>query len=244
MSLIMIATPCYGGMIHETYLKSLMGSIGVLQKNKHSFIHTSFGNESLITRARNNLTAIFLGSKADALMFIDADIGWTPQALLDLIEASHAVSGIPYPKKGYDWNKIKDLIEKDWDKKLELTPQSVQKQAVRYAVDVTRKSTLKLDPGWVEVDHLGTGFMLIQRNVIESMKAFYWDQLNYKNDVTGYINTAKPEHCVGLFETMIDPETKRYLSEDYAFCKRWRDIGGHVIACTKHKLTHTGTHTF
>lgn len=35
MSLIMIATPCYGGMIHETYLKSLMGSIGVLQKNKH-----------------------------------------------------------------------------------------------------------------------------------------------------------------------------------------------------------------
>ena len=36
MSLIMIATPCYGGMIHETYLKSLMGSIGVLQKNKHT----------------------------------------------------------------------------------------------------------------------------------------------------------------------------------------------------------------
>lgn len=244
MSLIMIATPCYGGMVHETYLKSLLGSISLLQRHKHGFIHNSFGNESLITRARNNLTAMFLASKADALMFIDADIGWAPQALLELVEARHPVSGIPYPMKGYDWSKIKDLVKNEWDKDTEPSAPFLQRRALRYVVNLTKKSAMKLEEGWVEVNHLGTGFMLIQRDVIESMKRHYWDELNYKNDVTGYMNSTKPEHCVGLFETMIDPETRRYLSEDYAFCKRWRDIGGRIVACTKHKLSHSGTHTF
>ena len=31
-----------------------------------------------------------------------------------------------------------------------------------------------------------------------------------------------------LFECMIDPETKEYLSEDFGFCRRWRALGGKI----------------
>jgi hypothetical protein len=52
-----------------------------------------------------------------------------------------------------------------------------------------------------------------------------------------------------LFDTMIvpkdrDPETRHYLSEDYAFCRRWRSLGGRVWLDTRGKLTHIGTHEF
>lgn len=86
--------------------------------------------------------------------------------------------------------------------------------------------------------------MLIQRHVLEKMRDHYRDSLNYVNDVKGYLKSIKPENCVGLFETMIEPESRRYLSEDYAFCRRWRDMGGQVHACMRHQLSHTGAHEF
>ncbi len=43
---------------------------------------------------------------------------------------------------------------------------------------------------------------------------------------------------------MIEPETRTYLSEDYAFCRRWRDLGGRIWLDTEGVLTHTGTIDF
>ena len=43
---------------------------------------------------------------------------------------------------------------------------------------------------------------------------------------------------------MIEPETRHYLSEDYTFCRRWRDIGGTIWLDTQGSLIHTGTHGF
>ena len=43
---------------------------------------------------------------------------------------------------------------------------------------------------------------------------------------------------------MIDPETKRYLSEDYAFCRRWQQIGGKIYADVQATLGHVGNLPF
>jgi hypothetical protein len=43
---------------------------------------------------------------------------------------------------------------------------------------------------------------------------------------------------------MVDPDSGRYLSEDYAFCRRWRDIGGKVHVDLQCKLMHLGQHLF
>jgi hypothetical protein len=47
-----------------------------------------------------------------------------------------------------------------------------------------------------------------------------------------------------FFDTMVDPDSGRYLSEDYAFCRRWRDIGGKVYADLDSQLLHVGQHLF
>jgi len=46
--------------------------------------------------------------------------------------------------------------------------------------------------------------------------------------------------AVMIFDTMIEPETGQYLSEDYAFCRRWRDLGGEIWADMTARLTHVG----
>ena len=43
---------------------------------------------------------------------------------------------------------------------------------------------------------------------------------------------------------MVDPDSGRYLSEDYAFCRRWRDIGGKVFIDINSKLDHQGQHVW
>jgi hypothetical protein len=44
--------------------------------------------------------------------------------------------------------------------------------------------------------------------------------------------------------TPLDPDSGRYLSEDYAFCRRWRDIGGKLWVDLKCKLMHLEQHNF
>ena len=253
MASILIATPCYGKVMGEGYVHSYIASYELLRSKGHKVTLFTVGNESLITRARNNVVAHFLSmkNKADRLMFIDADITWQPQAVLDLIESDHDVCGTPYPTKGRDWNKaIQFINEKTKDGK-EIKPAELMNSTLRFTINTIKKDEKgstevegNMQKGWREVSALGTGFLMIKREVLEKMRDHFRDELNYKNDVKGYEKTIDPENCVGVFETMIDPKTRRYLSEDYAFCKRWIDMGGKVNACLKHRLTHTGTADF
>ena len=243
MSNVLIATPCYGKMVGEGYLHSVMGTIDLLRSKGHKARVHTVGNESLITRARNNQVAFFLSKPFDYLMFIDADITWRPLALLDLLESGHDVCGIPYPTKNRDWKKALAFAKKKIESGENVSPDELKNSSLRFTVNKTSSSD-DTKEGWTEVDDLGTGFLLIKKNVLEKMRDHYRETLNYKNDVAGYLSMAPEENCVGVFETMIDPSSRRYLSEDYAFCKRWKDMDGKIYACTKYKLGHTGTAEF
>jgi hypothetical protein len=83
--------------------------------------------------------------------------------------------------------------------------------------------------------------LLIKRQTIERMIAAY-PESRY-NKVHAYSN-AKAEDNYALFECMIDAETKSYISEDYGFCQKWRDIGGKIWLDTEGKLTHIGAYNF
>jgi hypothetical protein len=98
--------------------------------------------------------------------------------------------------------------------------------------------TAPKDPGaLVPVQDIGTGFLLIERGVLERMSAAL-PELRYRNTPTVQAERGIPEWCVALFDTMIEPSTGLYLSEDYAFCRRWQALGGRI------KLNHVGTHRF
>ena len=242
MASLLIATPCYGKVVGEGYLQSLLSSIDLLRQNNHQVKVYTLGNESLITRARNNIVAYFLASTFDRLIFIDADITWPPQALLDLINSDHDVCGIPYPMKSRHWPRVMDYAKKAFEKNEELTQQKIISASLQFTINPVPGNKPK--DGWLQVTALGTGFFMMQRAVLEKMRDHYRATLAYKNDIAAYHKMAPEEHCVGLFETMIEPETKRYLSEDYAFCKRWIALDGKIFSNINHRLIHSGTADF
>jgi hypothetical protein len=83
--------------------------------------------------------------------------------------------------------------------------------------------------------------MLLKRQVIERMIAAY-PESRY-NSVHAYSN-AKTAESYALFDCMIDKDTDAYVSEDFGFCQKWRDIGGRIWLDTEGKLTHVGSYNF
>ena len=103
-----------------------------------------------------------------------------------------------------------------------------------------RVSTYADADGFVEVAEAPTGFMCIKRDVFTRMMAKY-PELKYTPD--GPPNPQAHLHWL-FFDCMVDPDSGRYLSEDYAFCRRWIDIGGKVWVDLQSKLLHLGQHNF
>lgn len=241
MASLLICTPCYGKVLGEGYLHSIMETVDLLRTHGHKVKVKTLGNESLITRARNNMVAHFLSSDFEKMMFIDADITWPAHAVLELLESDKQVCGIPYPTKRVDWDRVAKFVNRPHEDAIK--PGQLRLSSLIFTINRTEESAAPVD-GWIEVNALATGFLMMERAVLEQMRDHYREALSYKNDVAGYAKFAPPEHCVGIFECLIDPDTRRYLSEDYAFCRRWRDLGGKIYCRTEHRLIHSGSMDF
>lgn len=97
-----LATPCYGGMAHALYLRSLLALRAACAAAEIPLEIDLSGGEALIGRARAAIMAKFLAGAASHLLFVDADIGFEPQAALRLLGSGRDVVGGAYPRKGRD----------------------------------------------------------------------------------------------------------------------------------------------
>ena len=95
--------------------------------------------------------------------------------------------------------------------------------------------------GFLEVAEAPTGFMVIKRHVFYEMMRRY-PELQYVPD--GPADNPLAKFYWLFFDCMVDPNSGRYLSEDYAFCRRWRDMGGKVYADLNSELVHLGQHLY
>ena len=96
---VFFATPCYGGMLTDQFFLSMFRMSQVLMQHGINFRITTLRNESLISRARNILTAMFLASDCTHLMFIDSDIEFQPEDILRALAYDKPVIAGAYPKK-------------------------------------------------------------------------------------------------------------------------------------------------
>jgi hypothetical protein len=232
---LVVATPCFGGQISVLYAASLFK----LQRLVRSYSGFNFkvlfkDGDALITRARASLISQFLDDpSATHLLFIDADIGFEPEQVLRLIECGADMCAAIYPIKRIDWDKVKRTIEADRP-----NPAAA---ALKYVFEVEDPNTVTEIGGFVKVRYAGTGFLMIRRQALERMCTHY-PQLKYKRDHSVDAMTAS-DNRFALFECMI-AEDGTYLSEDFAFCKRWIEMGGEIWADLKSKLSHVGPMTF
>jgi hypothetical protein len=231
---LFLATPCYGGVCLEPYFTSILKLQIFLNQNGYRLLLDTTENESLVHRARNvSLGRFMQKTSAEFFMFIDADVHFESQSVLRLLESGHDISVACYPKKVIMWDQAKDAVTKKEDENKDMAMVS---SSLVLNVGAQKRS---VENGFIEILDGPTGFMMIKREIIEKMQQHY-PELNCVND---HQNRDFDTYCA-LFDCMIDPDTKRYLSEDYAFCRRWQQMDGKIHADVTTTLGHVGNLPF
>jgi len=231
---LMIATPMYGGMCTGHYVNGLLGTLTKMRQVGVPVYWAQIMNESLITRARNELTRLFLEKGFDYLMFVDADISFDGHAIAQLMAADKDIVCGIYPKKEVDWARVGRAAKEG--------KENLADYSGAFVFNMTGTQAETDDAGLIEVRHGGTGFMLIKRRVFEILKQYVptYRTSSFKDPETGeYVKPLTHEY----FTTSID-SSGALLSEDYHFCELWRKYGGQIYANPFIKLEHVGTYVF
>ncbi len=244
---LFVATPMYGGNCNGLYMKACLDLQGLCQQYGIEVRFSFLFNESLITRARNYLADEFLRSGYTHLLFIDSDILFNPQDVLALIAIDKDVIGGPYPKKSINWRNVfngakRVLADPNFDAS-KFNPAELEGLTGDYVFNPVPGTTQFKVSEPLEVMEIGTGLMLVKREVFDKFREEY-PHLNYKPDHVGQANFDGTRYIHAYFDTVIDPDSHRYLSEDYMFCQYWRAIGGQIWLCPWMRTQHVGTYAF
>ena len=243
---IFIATPCYGGQLGEPYFRSMMRLAILCNKYNLKYTVSTLANESLVTRGRNTLTSFFMENKdATHLFFIDADIEFNPEDVLRMVAYDKPVVVGAYPKKALNWTSIINAARADETE----TEETIEGHSSNYVVNFdfvkddkgNNTPQVQIEDNLVKLKDAGTGFMCIQKQVIQDLFDEH-PEMKYVNDIN--VDQKFEPFMYALFDTMIDPESRRYLSEDYTFCRLWQNMGGTIYLDPRTALSHVGHYTF
>lgn len=232
--MVFIATPCFGGLVSQHYMQSIISLISYAGQAGFDATLALLGHDSLITRSRNTLVSQFLSMpEATHMLFIDADISFDPQQVHRMLAFNREfVAGI-YPLKVIDWGNSA--------MRRATNGEALTAAPLLYVGTLCEDHEIEREGAFATGVYCGGGFMLIKREVIQRMIEAY-PETRYKK-VHAYSN-ANTDDNYALFDCIIDPETKAYISEDFGFCQKWRDLGGKIWLDTEGKLTHIGAYSF
>lgn len=214
-----IALPCYGGTLTCATQKSLLHDIfPLVMRGVEVKIFDELGHADIYS-LRAQIVANFLSdADADELVMIDTDVCWDAYGLEKLLSHDVDLVAAPYPKRE---NPIKFMF--------------------RSAVDDGGELMGDPQTGLVEVWGMPAGFMRMRRGMLEKMVDHYRAELGI------YDPMVPGEECVRIFDPYFytgSDGRRRALGEDYAFCQRWRDIGGKVWMDVSIPMAHIGTEAF
>lgn len=245
-----ILTPCYGGLCHVNYTICLMNTINVFKQLNFPIQIEFCKNDSLVSRARNNLIARALtDSQSTHYMFIDSDISWDPFDIIKLILSDKDLIGGIYPLKNYNWSKlvnepnyVSQLLKRKNASQLASIisdEKMLQHNILNYNVNYLTH-LLQIENNLAKVRHVATGFMMIKRNVFtKMMKSF--PSTKYVDDVN-FLKPEENEYAYALFDCGV--EEGHYFSEDWLFCHRWTKMGNEIWIDVSINLTHTGSEDY
>jgi hypothetical protein len=238
---IFIATPCFGGVVSQSYMLSVIRLMSHAKSAEFDVTLSMLGYDALISRARSTLVAAFLDNPVTThLLFVDADIGFEPQQVERLLRFDKDFTGALYPLKSIDWDFIPQRCVEGGE--------TIGQAALSYVGTFSPEAERKREGDFVTGIYVGGGFQMIRRSVLEKMIAAY-PETHFTRVHSLPMSGSRSEmvqssNLFALFDCIIDPDTGAYLSEDYSFCRRWRQIGGEIWIDIASKLTHTGPYEF
>jgi len=140
-----IATPAYDSKVFVDYLTSLIATLKILETNGIAYDIGVENGDCYVAKARNKLTRKFLESDCTHLLFIDADVGWDADKIMNVISSDYDVCLGAYPMKSKD-DKFPLHLGSD------------------------ESGCLIQDGDYLRLQMGPTGFMCIKRNVLEKVR--------------------------------------------------------------------------
>lgn len=227
---VVVATPMYGGMCTSAYVQSILALSTSLNSIGYDMSYVFNLNESLIQRARNEIVHTFLKTDAEYLLFIDADHRFDGAGIARMVESDKGIIAAICPKKQIDWNNVRVAAL--------LGLANLQNYTGSFVVNFKEPGVVEIDKPY-EVLDAGTGIMLIKRTVFEEMaKSLPKYKYNGSSPSIEY-----GELITEFFFVEID-EDGFLLSEDYAFCRLWQELGHEVYVAPWVAATHVGAYEF
>ena len=234
---IFVATPVHSDCsIH--YTQSLLEFQRYCYEKKIGVTFQLF-KSSLVTQGRNLSVGSFMESKHTHLLFIDSDIDFEAKSIKAMVDKDKDVISVPYPMKTFNWDKMFANFK---DGKIK-NPIELAMNGNTYPMRLPNEDNFNIEHGCIEVSHSPTGCMLIKRSVIEKMIEKYPEMRISQPTIINGKPVEKP-FLYNFFDTMFNPVDHTYMGEDFAFCKRWKDIGGKCHAIIDQLITHVGEHQY
>ena len=217
MCSVMIAMPCYGGVVSDKTAKGLFNLGKELRTAGIDHGLLTMANESLVTKARSRIANFFMNNtEYDYILFIDADIGFTPEDVFKLLVSNKDITCGAYPMKGIP---------------------------LRYNYNISQPEVKEGD--LVKIENIGFGFALIHRRVFEDISNKYKEELKYfpATNNSSYPPTEKEYHNSYHYFLELKKDMS-YLPEDFSFFERAKSVGYTAWLNTTIKLSHVGSHVY
>jgi hypothetical protein len=235
---LLVATPVHSE-VSMHYAESLL----TLQGVGHSLdlvIDFLLLKSSLVTQGRNLCVSNFLNKKEYThMLFIDSDISFDPSSVIKLLRCDKDVISIPYPMKTINWNKVHGRIQDQKD----ININDLSRSGFMFPIKVEDQQSIIVSKGIMEVTHAPTGFMLIKKEAILKMIEKY-PHLKIKQPTIMNGEAKDTDNLWNFFDTWFDQETNKYYGEDFAFCQKFRDIGGKCYCYVDDFITHVGEYSY
>ena len=228
---LVIGTPMYGGMCTSEYTQSLLNLSESANKSDVKLTTIFLGNESLIQRGRNTVAHHFMNlPDATHLLFIDADIKFRTQDIVKMIAADKSLIVGPVALKGYNWDEIRQAAVNNED--------DIGRTGGVFNINKLPGIDMVDENTPFEIEHGGNAFMMIRRDVFETLKPHTPIYTN------GGRSLPDGVEIYDYFRVEINKDTNHLLSEDYFLCHSYRQLGGKVWCAPWVETGHFGSHLF
>lgn len=214
---ILIAMPCYGGIVSDKTAKGLFNLGKELRTSEIDHGLLTISNESLVTRARSRIANFFINNtEYDKILFIDSDIGFTPQDVFELIKYDKDIICGAYPMKGIP---------------------------LRYNYNICNPEIS--DGNLVKIENIGFGFVMIKRKVFMDISKKYGQELKYYPPRNNSSCPPTEEEYNNSYHYFLELKKDMcYLPEDFSFFERAKSVGYDSWLNTNIRLSHVGSHVY
>ena len=241
---ILIGTPVYDEQVLTSYHRSILNLLNRFRSRAPDVTFDSaLPSGSLITTSRNALASIVLERPVYThLLFIDADMGFSPEAVEKMLAFDKPVVACAYPRRKQSHQRVLEVARTVQE------PEENRSIALDY-IGGTEDWLAGEDQrpiirgSFARARRAGTGLMLIRRDALEKLRAVF-PQLVVEDDVPAYRDLGVTGPVFQPFEP-VQNRSGLFVGEDFAFCARWiQGCGGEIWTCFDETVEHVGREKF